>query len=157
MLTFRSFSEAMKMIIKLFIAWLTWVDWKKPIEAGSIIHAVAIRGVSRAAEPPPPTERKKLKFSSRRRRLPMSFLAAAADREKKIEIFQPPPPITYEFLSSRRRRTKKIENFQPPAPRKTSAYTSSCNWFFSPLLEQDAFKHSFQQRKRNQFRRKLLL
>jgi hypothetical protein len=57
----------------------------------------------------------------------MSFLAAAADREKKIEIFQPPPPITYEFLSSRRRRTKKIENFQPPASRKTSAYTSSCN------------------------------
>jgi hypothetical protein len=35
------------------------------------------------------------------------FPAAAADREKKIEIFQPPPPIAQEFFSSRRRETKK--------------------------------------------------
>jgi hypothetical protein len=32
----------------------------------------------------------------------------AADREEKIEIFQPLPPIAYKFFSSRRRERPRL-------------------------------------------------
>jgi hypothetical protein len=56
---------------------------------------------------------------------PESFVAAAAERQKKIQIFEPPPPKPESFVAAATER-QKFEIFEPP-PIKASAYTSKRN------------------------------